>query len=267
MITNNYTNQVLRSIDENPKLLEELLQGNGEVTRGGASPLTKVLGTNVSHDDLNAVSYELSQNPVIQLYNAASGSLDAEDLVRYVGGVNGTRAGNNQAVRALFDGRLDLKDILLIIVLLKLFKRKNANTYNNSAIGLLGSLLGFNTNSYSNNLFSTLLGGNNYSGYSGGGLFNSLLGGNSYGGGLFGNGYSNNYYSGGSGLSNFLGLGSSNNSGLQNLLNFVNGNYNNNSQYNMLYNILSNAAGNAVNNNGVVSSSGLFSVLSQLLGF
>ena len=34
------------------------------------------------------------------------------------------------------------------IVLLKLFKRKNANTYNNSAIGLLGSLLGFNTNSY-----------------------------------------------------------------------------------------------------------------------
>lgn len=269
MITNNYTNQVLRSIDENPKLLEELLrQDPQDVTRGGqSSPLVKVLGNNVSHDDLNTVSYELSQNPVIQLYNAASGSLDAEDLVKYVGGVNGTRASSNQAVRALFDGRLDLKEILLIIVLLKLFKRKQANTYNNSAIGLLGSLLGYNNqNSYSNNLFSTLLGGNSYS--TSGGLFGSLLGGNSYNtGGLFGNSYSNNYYGNNGGLSSFLGLGNSNNSGLQNLLNFVNGNYNNNSQYNLLYNILSNAAGNAVNNNGVVSSSGLFSVLSQLLGF
>ena len=265
----NYTNTILDSIDKNPELLEELLNGtNQEVTRGGAktNPIINILGKNIDNNELSSVSHELSQNPIVQLYLASSGSLDAKDLVDYVGGVTGKRAGNNKAVRALFDGKLDLKDILLIIVLLKLFKRKNSNTYNNSAIGLLGSLLGYNTN-YNSGLFSGLFGGNNYSN----GLF-----GNSYSSGLFGNNYSsglfgNNYYSNSnSGLGSFLGLtgnGYSNNSGLSNLMNFVNGNYNNNHQYQTLYNILSQAAGQAVNNQGLVSANGLFSVLSQMMGY
>ena len=260
------TQKVLSAIDKNPELLDQLLNGTpDQLTRGGgrANPLYNILGDDVSNAELATVSQEVAQNPAVQLYLASSGALDAKDLLNYVGGVSGTRAGNDRAVRALFDGRLDLKEILILIVLLKLFKRKNSNTYNNSAIGLLGSLLGYNTN-YNSGLFS-LLGGNNYSnGLFGNSYTNNGLFGNSYSSGLFGNTYNTS-----SGLGNFLGLtgnNSINNSSLQNLMNFVNGNYNNNSQYQFLYNILNQAAGNAVSNNGTVSASGLFSVLNQMMG-
>ena len=263
---NHYTEKVLRSIDENPDLLNQLLNSEtAPMTRGGqrVNPLLNVVG-NIDQNDMQAVTQELSANPVVQLYMASSGSLDAKDLLAYTGGTAGTRAAGNQTVRALFDGRLDLKEIILIIVLLKLFKRKNANTYNNSAIGLLGSLLGFNTgygyNSSSNNLFTSLLGGNTYQNTYSNGLFT-----NGYGNGLFNSSYNSN-----SALGNFLGLtgnSSINNNGLHNLMNFVNGSYNNNSQYQALYNIFNNAAGNAVNSQGTVSADGLVSVLSQLMGY
>ena len=275
---NNNTKKIMMAIDQNPELLKSLLNADpDDITRSNtrANPLINVLGDNVSSQDLNVVSQELAENPVVQLYIASSGSLDATDLINYVGGVSGTRAGNNSAVRALFDGKLDIKEIMLIIVLLKLFKRKNANTYNNSAIGLLGSLLGFNNNNHntSSSLLSSLFGMNNS--YSTGIFSNNYsngLFGNQNSGGLFGNsgglfGYNN--YNSNSGLGNFLGLTGnsySNNSGLQNLLNFVNGNYNNNYQYQQLYNILNGASNNAVNSSGMVSASGLFGVLSQLIG-
>ncbi|MBR0342887.1 MAG: hypothetical protein IJH64_11705, partial [Oscillospiraceae bacterium] len=143
---------------------------------------------------------------------------------------------------------------------LKLLKRKNSNTYSNSAIGLLGTLLGLNnTQQSTGGLFSSLLGGSSYSQPNN--LFGSLFGTNS--------GY-NTYYNSNnnSGLGSFLGLtgnSNSNNSSLQSLLNFVNGNYNNNSQYSLLYNILSSAASSIVSDSGNVSASGLFSVLNQLL--
>ncbi|MBQ1307770.1 MAG: hypothetical protein IIY56_06425 [Erysipelotrichaceae bacterium] len=262
---NNYTQKVLKSIDENPELLNQLLNSeNAPMTRGGerVNPLLNVVG-NIDANDMRALTQELSANPVVQLYMASQGSLDARDLLQYTGGTTGTRAAGNQAVRALFDGRLDLKEIMLIIVLLKLFKRKNANTYNNSAIGLLGSLLGFNSGygySSGGNLFSSLLGGGGYQNGYGNGLF-----GGSYGNGLFGSSYNSN-----SALGNFLGLTGSNsinNSGLHNLMNFVNGSYNNNPQYQALYNILNSAAGSAVNSQGTVNANGLFSVLSQLMGY
>ena len=266
-MSNINTQKVLSAIDRDPELLDQLLNGAPEqVTRGGgrANPLYNILGDDVSAQDMASVSHEVAQNPVVQLYLASSGALDSRDLLNYVGGVSGTRAGNDRAVRALFNGRLDLKEILILIVLLKLFKRKNANTYNNSAIGLLGSLLGYNTN-YNSGLFSGLLGGNNYSnGLFGNSYTNNGLFGNSYSTGLFGNSYNTS-----SGLGNFLGLtgnNSINNSSLQNLMNFVNGNYNHNSQYQALYNILNQAAGSAVSSNGTVSAGGLFSVLNQMMG-
>ena len=250
---NQYTEKVFNSIDQNPELLNQFLNAQNEpMTRGGAvnNPVYNIVGPNASVEDVSQVTQDLANNPAVQLYLASSGSLDAKDLLDYVGGVRGTRANNNAAVRALFDGRLDLKDIMLIIILLKLFKRKNSNTYNNSAIGLLGTLLGLNS-------------GNT------GSILQSLLGGSSSSSGLFGSGYSNgnlfnSSYNYNSGLGNFLGL-NTNNNGLHNLINFVNGNYNNNSQYGQLFNILSQAAGLAVNNSGTVSASGLFSVLNQLL--
>ena len=170
------TDKILNSIDQNPSLLEGILNlDEAPLTRSGqrANPLLNVLGGNISNEEVNRINEELSSNPIIQLYSAAAGSLDAKDLLSYVGGTRGTRANNDMAVRALFDGRLDLKEIMLIIVLLKLFKRKNSHTYNNSAIGLLGTLLGFNTVSHNTNPFSSLLGGNGYGyGNQSNGLFN-----------------------------------------------------------------------------------------------
>ena len=262
---NNNTNKVLAAIDQNPEILNQLLNGgDGDMTRGGTvNPLVNILGGNIDRNELQQVTHELTENPAVKLFLASSGSLDAKDLLNYVGGVGGTRASANPAVRALFDGRLDLKEILILIVLLKLFKRKNSNTYNNSAIGLLGSLLGYNTG-YNSGLFN-ILGGNNYS--------NGLFGNSSYSNGLFGNSYSSglfgNTYNTSSGLGNFLGLtsGYGNNSSLSNLMNFVNGNYNNNSQYQALWNILNQAAPTAVSSNGLVSASGLFSVLAHMMGY
>lgn len=258
---NQITDKILDQIDQNPALLEQLLNNeDAPMTRGGqrVNPLLRSIGNKLDDTAFASVNEELSKNPIIQLYSAASGSLDAKDLLDYTGGTRGTANRGiltNLALRALFDGKLDIKDIILIIVLLKLFKRKTSNTYNNSAIGLLGSLLGFNqSSSYFNNPFAMLLGGNQNQG-----LFGNTSS------GLFGNSY---YTNSNSGLGNFLGLTGNNgisNSGLQNLLNFVNGNYNNNSQYQTLYNILSNAAGSCVSNSGTVSSSGLFGVLNQLL--
>lgn len=264
------TDKILNSIDQNPSLLEGILNlDEAPLTRSGqrANPLLNVLGGNISNEEVNRINEELSSNPIIQLYSAAAGSLDAKDLLSYVGGTRGTRANNDMAVRALFDGRLDLKEIMLIIVLLKLFKRKNSHTYNNSAIGLLGTLLGFNTVSHNTNPFSSLLGGNGYGyGNQSNGLFN-LFGSNNNSPFGYSNSY-NSYYNNNNGLGSFLGLTSNSgfsNNGLQNLLQFVNGNYNNNSQYALLYNILANAASQYVSSNGNVSAGGLFSVLNQLL--
>ena len=264
-----YTAKLLEALDEKPELINKIINSENEtnLTRNGNNEnatLRYIFGDNVSSEQLNMIGQELGQNPVVQLYLASNGSLDPKDLADYVGGFTGKRNGpgsTNKAVRSLFNGKLDISEIIVIIVLLKLFKRKNANTYNNSAIGLLGSLFGFNNYSNQNN-----------------GLFTGLLGGSSYSNNMFGNAYSNSLYGNNynNGLSGFLGLGNptyqysnqfGNNNTLTNLLNFVNGNYNNNNQYHQLYNILNQAAPYAVNSNGMVSANGLFSILNQLMGY
>lgn len=254
------TNKVLNALDDNPELLLQILTeeseaaSRGEAGQGGNATLINILGDNATLTDLKDAETVLENNPVVQLYLASAGALDLNDLTSYVGGVSGTRAGlgvGNLAVRALFDGKLDLKDIVLVIVLLKLFKRKNNNTFSNSAIGLFGSLMGLNNNNNSG-LFSGLFGGNNYST----GLF-----GNTASSSLFGSNQS-------SGLGSLLGVGnqsSYNNNVLSNLINFVNGGYNNNSQMQSIWNIFNSNAGNVVGSNGLLSTSGLFNVLSLLL--
>ena len=251
------TQKVLLALDENPELLLKILgEENDALTRGGvpgqtgSGTLINIMGEGTTVEDLKDAEKALEENPVVQLYLASAGSLDVNDLVNYCGGVSGQKRGviTNMALKALLSGKLDLKVVILVIVLLKLFKRKNQNTYSNSAIGLLGSLMGANTSNNSG-LFSGLLGGNNYSS----GLFGSSnFSNSSLLNGIFGNNYT---------------ASQQNNSILGNLLNFVNGGYNSNPQYNQMYNILNSNAGNIVGSNGMVSASGLFSVLSQLMGF
>ena len=86
---NNYTQKVLKSIDENPELLNQLLNSeNAPMTRGGerVNPLLNVVG-NIDANDMRALTQELSANPVVQLYMASQGSLDARDLLQYTGGL------------------------------------------------------------------------------------------------------------------------------------------------------------------------------------
>ena len=85
---NNYTEKVLQSIDDNPDLLNQLLNAeSAPMTRSGtrSNPLANVLG-NLDNDSMAAVTQELSANPLIQLFMASSGSLDAQDLLSYTGG-------------------------------------------------------------------------------------------------------------------------------------------------------------------------------------
>ena len=129
------TNKLLNALDDDPQLLLKILNSDNDAVLKGVSGVTgnteliNILGDDVSLNDLKDAENTLENNPVVQLYLASGGALDIDDLTSYVGGVSGTRAGvgsSNPVTRALFDGRLDLKEIILIIVLLKLFKKRTA---------------------------------------------------------------------------------------------------------------------------------------------
>lgn len=270
-MTDNKVNLIIDRLDENPDLLEQLVKSGEEEsvpTRGMPSQapsasnfVRQILGdANISEQELAQIQAQLADNKVVQLYEAADGAIDAKELLSYVGGLNGTKGANSYSapVRALFDGRLDLKEILIIIMLLKLFKKKQQTSYSNyyGNSGLFGSLFGNQQQTYNGGLFSNLLGNNSYSNtYS-----------NPYGmfGSLFGNTYSQP-----TGWSSLFGgnVGqSSNNSLLNSLTNFVNGNYNNNPQSLQLYNLLNGASQNSFNTNGTINVGSLFNLLGTMMG-
>ena len=269
-MTDNKVNAIFNLFDENPDLLEKLVKTGEEPsapTRGaspsGASDFVRqILGNvNVSEQELAQIKAQLADNKVVQLYEAADGAIDAKELLQYVGGLTGTKGVNSNSapVRALFDGRLDLKEILIIIMLLKLFKKKQQSTYSNyyGNTGLFGSLFGNQQQTYNGGLFSNLLGTNTYTNtYS-----------NPYGmfGSLFGNGYAQQPTGWGSvfGGNTYT---TNNNSLLNSLTNFVNGNYNNNAQSLQLYNLLNNASQNSFNTNGTINVSSLFNLLGMMMG-
>ncbi|MBR4163253.1 MAG: hypothetical protein IKR11_07000 [Solobacterium sp.] len=159
------TEKVLNALSENPGLLEQLLNAKKEApTRAlpGQDPtslfLKKILGDD---SDVSAASEALENNGLMQLYLGADGDIDAKELMDYVGGFSGTKANNNPSVKGLLDGKLDFKEILMLLALMKLMKggKKPAQS---SGLGLLGSLLGgSNQQSQSNNsalnLFSSML--------------------------------------------------------------------------------------------------------------
>ena len=87
------------------------------------------------------------QDPVIQLYVASDGSIDGRELMDYVRSSEvSTRSGGagNPGVRSLLNGKLDIKTLLLIVALMKLFNGSNQQSTQggNLISSLLGSALG-----------------------------------------------------------------------------------------------------------------------------
>ncbi len=250
--------KVSAAISSDPQLLERLYKAPSEApTRsmpwGGAAEenteLKQILGENVSEQEINDVLNELNDNQLVQLYRQSEGAIDAKELMEFAGDLSASKAADQPAVRALFDGKLQLKEIILIILLLKLFKKKQQTSYNSySSGGLLNSLLGTQQPSVTNNLFSS--------------LFGNSLGSTNYG-----------YYqtpSQNSSLLNLFGLGNSSNYNYNNsyglLNNFLGGSNFTQPQSQSLFNILSGQSGNAVYSNGQVGVNSLFSILNTLLG-
>lgn len=250
--------KVSAAISSDPQLLERLYKAPAEApTRsmpwGSAAEenteLKQILGENVSEQEINDVLNELNDNQLVQLYRQSEGAIDAKELMEFAGDLSASKAADQPAVRALFDGKLQLKEIILIILLLKLFKKKQQTSYNSySSGGLLNSLLGTQQPSVTNNLFSSLfgnsLGSTNYGCYQTPSQNSSLLN-------LFGLGNSSNYN-----YNNSYGL----------LNNFLGGSNFTQPQSQSLFNILSGQSGNAVYSNGQVGVNSLFSILNTLLG-
>ncbi|MBQ7993196.1 MAG: hypothetical protein IJM63_05415 [Solobacterium sp.] len=266
----NNIEKVYAAISSDPALLDRLFEEtkpaeDAPVTRSmpwgnqaeSNTELKEILGTDVTEDDINKVLDELKDNQVVQLYRQSEGAIDAKELLDYVGDLSGTKAGSdNKALRALFDGKLQLKEIIMIILLLKLFKKKQQTTgYTNN--NLLNTLLGGSTQqSTTNSLFNSLFGSNYGTGYG----TNYGLGSNY--------GYTTIYPSSGSSLLNLFGLGTSNsnyNNSYSSLNNFLTGN-SSQSQMQQLYNLLNGQSQTSVYNNGQVSVNSLFSILNSLLG-
>lgn len=257
----NNIEKVYAAIRSNPELLDRIFEEDSHkspITRAlpwnanaENSQIREILGSEVSEQDVRDTLNELENNQIVQLYRQSEGTIDAKELMEYVGDLAGTKsAADAPALRALFDGKLQLKEIILIILLMKLFKKKQQTQPAYTGNNLLNTLLGTQTQqpSLTNNLFSSLFGNGQTQSY----------------------GYSNLYPNTSSNsLLNLFGLGSANssyNNNYSTLNNFVSGNNLTQSQMQQLYSLLNQNSNTAVYNNGQVSVNSLFSILNALLG-
>lgn len=289
-------NEVYAAIKKDPSLLSSLSETeNTEAVPTRAMPglsdsavtdaLREILGQNASDQEVNEVKQELEDNNLFKLYKASDGTIDAGELLEYAGELDGSGVSkDNTALRALFDGKLDLKEILLIILLLKLFKKKKQQQQ--TATNPLQSLFGTQQQTTTNplqSLFGTqpqqqtpanplqyLFGtpqqqqtpvyGNN--------LFGSLFGSGQQPGSNVYTIYGNNSNSGSNSLLSLFGLSGSQpnyNNASNNLFNFVNGNNVSQSPLQSLYSLLDQAPANTVSSSGQINVGTLFSLLNTLL--
>lgn len=257
---NDLTTKVLSALEEKPELLNAVVAESAEGAKRALMPgeddeetklLKSILGSQVSPEALAGVTQQLNGNSVMQLLSGAQGAIDPTELLSFVGGFSGANASKSAGVKALFDGKLDIKDILVLIGLIKMFK----GTQSSSSGGLLSSLLG---------------GGSQQTSSSGLGMLSNLLGGQtqqSVPSGLFGSLFQTAQPQ--QQASNVISLGgnTANNSELTSLLNnIMSGNTGNNSQAQQLYSLLNNSSSSALNSNGTVNVGTLFNLASQLMG-
>lgn len=301
-------NELYKAIRKDPSLLSAINNAeNKEAAPTRAMPglsdsavadaLKEILGQDASDQEVNEVMKELENNNLFKLYKASDGTIDAGELLEYAGGLEGSEVSkDNTALRALFDGKLDLKEILLIILLLKLFKKKNqtqtATTANNNPLqslfgtaqpqqqtpanplqSLFGTTQPQQQQTPSNPLQylfgtpqqqqQTPVYGNNLFGT----LFGSSQQPNTNVYTIYGN-QGTTGTSGSNSLLSLFGLGGNQNnySNAQNsLFNFISGNNVQQSPLSSLYSILNQAPSNTVNSNGQVNVGTLFSILNALM--
>ncbi|MDO5108457.1 MAG: hypothetical protein Q4D59_00865 [Erysipelotrichaceae bacterium] len=256
----NNIEKVYAAIRSNPELLDRIFEEENKTPLTRALPwnntensqIREILGSEVSEQDVRDTLDELEGNQIVQLYRQSEGAIDAKELMGYVDDLAGTKANaETPALRALFDGKLQLKEIILIVLLMKLFKKKQQAQPAYTGNNLLNALLGTQTQqqpSITNNLFSSLFGSGQQTqnfGYTN----------------LYPNNNSNS-------LLNLFGLGSANSSYNNNygtLNNFLSGNNLSQPGMSQLYNLLNQHSNTGVYSNGQVSVNSLFSILNALL--
>lgn len=156
--TNDNVTKVFRTFEENPSEMNKLLKGNEtEVIRGILNDAS------VSDEEVQEVTRQVNENNVMKLYLGADGQIDANQLMDLTGGFTSVERGKKtDAIGALLDGKLDIKDLLALITLMSGSSSSSQSSGSNS---LLGSLFGSSqpqqqtqqTNPL--NLFNVLLGG------------------------------------------------------------------------------------------------------------
>ncbi len=295
-------NEVYAAIKKDPSLLSAIGKAeNTEVVPTRAMPgmsepaaadaLREILGSDVSEEELNEVAQELDANNIYRLYKESDGTIDPAELIEYAGGLDGTGISkDNPSLKALFDGKLQLKEILLIILLLKLFKKKKQEQP--AATSPLQSLFGGQQQQQQTpaNPLQSLFGGQQQqqtpssplqflfgtpqqqqTPVYGNNLFGSLLSGsqqqpssNTYT--IFGNSGS----SGSNSLLSLFGLDSPQpnyNNASNNLFNFISGNNVSQSPslLQTLYGLLNQAPSNSVHSNGQINVGTVFSILNALM--
>ena len=157
-------NKIFSALREKPELMAALLAAKKAIPERGAAEteqdkfIRSLLGNAASKEEVSSAADDIDRNPVMQLFLQSDGLLDPKELMDYVGDFSGDKANPNQnaAVKALFDGKLSIKEILLLIALFKLFKGKTQQT---------------TTQSSGNSLLNTLLGGGQTQTTSGNSLF------------------------------------------------------------------------------------------------
>ncbi len=251
---NNNFETLFDKLQENPELMSSLLAAKqeGPVRAGGEDPtsqfLKKLLGAGATAEDVSKAAESIDANALMQLYLGAGGDIDAKELLDYTGGFKGTNPNNSDSVRALMNGKLEFKELLILIALFKLMtggKKPATNTYSTTG-GLLGSMLGGNTqqNSALN-------------------LFNSMLTQQpAQSSGLFGNLFTSAAPQQSSNVFSLGGSGSSAaNSVLQSLLTGTS----TNTTGQLLSSLLGANSHNAINSNGTINVGTLFNVANALL--
>jgi len=128
--------EVLQTLREHPEYLKLFR------TMAAVDAVEELVGEHLQREAAVQIAKGVMKDPVIQLYVASDGSIDGRELMEFVNetGTVSRSAAAEQGVRSLLDGKLDIKTLLMIVALMKLFS--GSNTQSNQGGNLISSLLG-----------------------------------------------------------------------------------------------------------------------------